>query len=563
MNLKFADTPARIILLVGIVLFTIISISIYTTEDIIKNLEESMFEEKIKSLNIASSKAEGFFHHLTNILVLTSTDEIVKNVDQVNLITKELKGIPSDADPQKRNLAKKILENDPAFGTVAFVMANGDMYLTEPYSKQENLGQLNWNHRDWYKGTVSSQKPYISEVYNATATRAYAVSVNIPVFTESNELLGLWRSVVDLRELYRHVDHVDSNYLVFFDHKGTELPISLAISDEKGPRNVLDFKSTELSLSGNSGIIKEISNDNEFLVAYAPIEVSSHKWGALLIEPIDVAYADIINIRYELYALTLLISLAVIISGISYYRNSKMRITIQKELEEKILSQQTDLIKAERFSAIGELSARIAHDIRNPLSVIQSSLDLFEHLKDNPEKYKKLLERNARAVERITHQIEEVMDFVRNSKLHVEKIHLKKMFDILISEIENTDEIKINLPKNELEISGDKGKLYALFSNLILNAFQAIEEKGTITISISQLNDVVKIDIEDTGKGVLDADLEKIFEPLYTTKQEGTGLGLASCKKIVESHGGSISVKNNPTTFTVVLPLVVDPVYYS
>ena len=61
--------------------------------------------------------------------------------------------------------------------------------------------------------------------------------------------------------------------------------------------------------------------------------------------------------------------------------------------------------------------------------------------------------------------------------------------------------------------------------------------------------------IEDSGKCVLDDDLEKIFEPLFTTKQEGTGLGLASCKKIVEQHGGSISVKNHPTTFTVILPI--------
>ena len=225
-----------------------------------------------------------------------------------------------------------------------------------------------------------------------------------------------------------------------------------------------------------------------------------------------------------------------------------------------IINMQNELLKSERFSAIGELSARIAHDIRNPLSIIQASLDLFEYLKDDPEKFDKLLKRNSRAVDRITRQIDDVMDFVRHSKLHVEKIRLKEMFDSLVLEINDIDKIKINLPKNDLEISGDKGKLFALFSNLILNAFQAIEDDGIITISISQLNDTVQIDIEDNGKGVLEKDLEKIFEPLFTTKQEGTGLGLASCKKIVESHGGSISVKNNPTTFTVILPLVCNPV---
>ena len=235
-------------------------------------------------------------------------------------------------------------------------------------------------------------------------------------------------------------------------------------------------------------------------------------------------------------------------------------LTSLQEMSINMKENQLDLLKSERFSAIGELSARIAHDIRNPLSVIQASLDLFEYVKDDPEKFDKLLERNSRAVGRITHQIDEVMDFIRQSKLHIEKIHLKEMFDSLVSEINDIDKIKINLPKNDLEISGDKGKLLALFSNLILNAVQAIGDDGIITISISQLNDAVQIDIEDNGKGVLEKDLEKIFEPLFTTKQEGTGLGLASCKKIVELHGGSISVKNNPTTFTVILPLVFNPV---
>jgi len=227
-----------------------------------------------------------------------------------------------------------------------------------------------------------------------------------------------------------------------------------------------------------------------------------------------------------------------------------------QEMSINMKENQLELLKSERFSAIGELSARIAHDIRNPLSVIQASLDLFEYLKNDPEKFDKLIKRNTRAVDRITHQIDGVMDFVRHSKLHVEKIRLKEMFDSLVSEIEHTDKIKINLPKNDLEISGDKGKLYALFSNLVLNAFQAVGDNGIINISISQLNDTVQIDIEDNGKGVLEKDLEKIFEPLFTTKQEGTGLGLASCKKIVELHGGSISVKNNPTTFTITLPKI-------
>ena len=99
------------------------------------------------------------------------------------------------------------------------------------------------------------------------------------------------------------------------------------------------------------------------------------------------------------------------------------------------------------------------------------------------------------------------------------------------------------------------GSIESLFSNLIINAIQKLVNNGIITIRISEkADDMVQIEIEDDGHEIHEDNLEKIFEPLFTTKQIGTGLGLASCKKIVEQHGGSISAKNNPTTFTVTLP---------
>ncbi|MBL4595176.1 MAG: GHKL domain-containing protein [Robiginitomaculum sp.] len=230
---------------------------------------------------------------------------------------------------------------------------------------------------------------------------------------------------------------------------------------------------------------------------------------------------------------------------------------LQKSLQEMTVNMkkyQSDIIKAERFSAIGELSARIAHDIRNPLSVISNSIFVLERVKNDPEKFKKVVERMNRAEQRITHQIDEVMDFLRNTNLQIEEIHLKNMFDLLLSELPDTDELKINPPKNDVVIFADKTKLNALFSNLIMNAFQAIQKDGTITIMILESNDKIHISVEDSGPGVPEEDIENIFEPLFTTKQEGTGLGLASCKKIIEQHKGTISVKNNPTIFTITLP---------
>ncbi|PIY90655.1 MAG: hypothetical protein COY74_00250, partial [Nitrosopumilales archaeon CG_4_10_14_0_8_um_filter_34_8] len=94
-----------------------------------------------------------------------------------------------------------------------------------------------------------------------------------------------------------------------------------------------------------------------------------------------------------------------------------------------------------------------------------------------------------------------------------------------------------------------------VFSNLIKNAIDAIgDNPGSIEIKCQENGNCVTIDIIDSGPGIKENNINKIFEPLYTTKQTGTGLGLVSCKNIIEQHGGKLSVKNNPTTFTITLP---------
>ena len=99
-------------------------------------------------------------------------------------------------------------------------------------------------------------------------------------------------------------------------------------------------------------------------------------------------------------------------------------------------------------------------------------------------------------------------------------------------------------------------KLTKVFINWILrlNSIQAMHEGGTIEIKIDEKDNMIILEFADSGKGISDNDLKKVFEPLFTTKQKGTGLGLASCRNIIDQHQGEISVKNNPTTFTIKLP---------
>lgn len=220
-----------------------------------------------------------------------------------------------------------------------------------------------------------------------------------------------------------------------------------------------------------------------------------------------------------------------------------------------IINARNEVIKKERLASIGELSARIAHDIRNPLTVVLNSLEYISLTKGDLKKQEIAMKRCFKAIGTITHQIDGVMSFLKDSELHLEEISLKKMLSSLVSDIIHSDEVNVNLPENDGIILADRIKINSLFYNLITNAVQAMENKGIITIRISdKSNDEIQIEIEDDGPPIPEEDIEKIFEPLFTTKQSGTGLGLASCSNIVKQHGGTISVKNNPTIFTVILP---------
>jgi len=233
----------------------------------------------------------------------------------------------------------------------------------------------------------------------------------------------------------------------------------------------------------------------------------------------------------------------------------------QKDNLEYLVEEKTQaVLKAERLSAIGELSGRLAHDLRNPLSVMKMSIDL---IKQHPADAKisdsiitKRLDLIEKSIDRISHQVDDVLGYVRNSPLKLSTISLRTIILGSIDKVNVPHDVTITVSDSDAILSCDSIKLDAVFINLIVNAIQAIPQGGTIEIQIRSNNDEVIIDFIDSGVGIPQEFMNKIFEPLFTTKQKGTGLGLASCKNIIEQHNGKISVKNNPTTFTITLPKV-------
>ncbi len=237
--------------------------------------------------------------------------------------------------------------------------------------------------------------------------------------------------------------------------------------------------------------------------------------------------------------------------------------SLQKYFEEKIeleiqLVRTEENLKKERFSAIGKLASRLAHDMRNPLSVIKNTLENLKIKKDDPKMFKQSMERCDRAINRIAHQIDEVMEYLGKQPLRLNNTKVSDVITDALDSIYIPNNIMLKLPKNDTELKCDTKKLSVAFVNLILNGIQSIEGKGILEIKLIESVNEIVIQVQDSGKGIPEENLDRVFEPLFTTKQQGTGLGLASVKSIIDAHGGTISVTSPPSIFTMRLPKTSD-----
>lgn len=227
----------------------------------------------------------------------------------------------------------------------------------------------------------------------------------------------------------------------------------------------------------------------------------------------------------------------------------------RKKLLHEVKDKNREMIKTEKMASVGQLSSRLVHDLRNPLTVVKSTVELLKMGYKNPDK--KTLEKFDRieaAMKKILYQIEDVLDFVRESKLQLKRISVGDIIKSTIAGMDLPKDVKVKLNDQKVVVNCDARKIEAVITNIVTNASQAMEGKGEIKIKVMEDDDGALIKIEDSGKGITKTTMQKMFEPLYTTKDIGTGLGLSICKSIIEQHRGTIDVTSPPTVFSIKLP---------
>ncbi|MFQ5639223.1 MAG: nitrogen regulation protein NR(II) [bacterium] len=228
-------------------------------------------------------------------------------------------------------------------------------------------------------------------------------------------------------------------------------------------------------------------------------------------------------------------------------------------------SLEQSLIQSEKLATLGLLSSGIAHDIRNPLNVIETArYFLSEFLKEKSPEVRDKLEMIRKNVRRSDKIIDNLLRFARKSEHDKELINLTQLINSTVALI------GMDLTTKNIEFEFDRQhNIFAFFSidslkqvllNIIMNAVQAMPGGGRLIVKVEKCAEDIEIHITDTGIGILEENLQKIFEPLFTTKEKGvgTGLGLYISKMILERQGGHIRVKSQPskgTTFTISLPM--------
>ena len=220
--------------------------------------------------------------------------------------------------------------------------------------------------------------------------------------------------------------------------------------------------------------------------------------------------------------------------------------------------------QSDRLAALGTLSAGLAHEIRNPLSAIKTFVQLLPRKMSNLAFFDKFQTTVPRELNRINNLIESLLELARPPKLEFEMTSLSDC----LSQVEDLYRDKLEAANIALEISreqslpelwADKEHLVRALSNIVVNGLEAMPEGGSLTVSARELAGRVVLQFTDTGVGMDEATKDKIFNPFFTTKDTGTGLGLAMAHKIIQEHGGDIevdSVIGKGTTFTLTFPLV-------
>jgi len=250
-------------------------------------------------------------------------------------------------------------------------------------------------------------------------------------------------------------------------------------------------------------------------------------------------------------------------------------ITQRKLAEEHVLRQAAELQRAAQLSFVGELAAGLAHEIKNPLAGIQGGVDILIRRRDKNDPEREALEGMRHEVQRIDTTVRALLDRARPRLVSVRASSLteivRRAVNLARAQVTNATNrdrgisIEFDPPDDPVTIHIDPAQIEDAVLNLIINAIEATNGEGEVTIRVArseyhaeEFEGEATVEVSDDGRGISEEDLTRIFNPFFTTRPGGTGLGLPAVRRIARAHGGRVDVSSSPgkgSTFTIRLPL--------
>ena len=487
----------------------------------------------------------------------------------------------------------------------------GELFITNTFganvAQSGKTSDFKQNDEKWWQ-QAKDNGIYISEIKYDDSAEIFARDIALRINDSEDNFLGVIKYVVNVQEIFVILDEVnlakkfETQQITLLDNDHNIIYTTKVF--DNNTNFLSSFPNVNLleQLVGKEGYFMQFSDmqENKKLVSFVTSSDNLQKHGMNWTLIIEYDTSEILkpvsDLKFILMFISGITALGAIIFGLFVSRSiskpifllknaikkmekgnfseftlsksddeigelgnsfHKMSKEIKKiiQLEKELVIIEKEKTKNEKLIAVGELSARLAHDLRNPLSVLRTSLENIQFVYGEKSDLKRSFTRMNAAIDRMSHQLDGVMDFVRQKPITLINNSLFGVLEGVVTTINIPKSVKITYPKDDLTISCDLIQMQTVFSNIILNGVQAINEDGQIEITASYHNDdSLVIIFTDSGPPIPEKILSKVFEPLFTTKQKGTGLGLSSCKTIIENHGGSIRVTNNPTSFKIILP---------
>jgi signal transduction histidine kinase len=247
--------------------------------------------------------------------------------------------------------------------------------------------------------------------------------------------------------------------------------------------------------------------------------------------------------------------------------NTRLEAAVE-ERTSKLREAQEQLVRQEKLAVLGQMAGGVGHELRNPLAVINNALYLLKLVNANGnekvQEYLGIIQTETHTAEKI---ITDLLDFARVKSLDVEVISVSELIHKTLERFPVSPSVKVllEIPEGLPPVYADPHHMEQVLGNLVSNACQAmvssagmISSSSELTIAVRQEQEMIAIAVQDTGVGITPENMQKLFEPLFTTKAKGIGLGLTVSRKLIEANGGRIEVQSEAgkgSTFTVFLPI--------